>query len=65
MSAFSKDNYKPNLFNQDSDSDDGGAPAATFGTNKEFAKNFNKLRSKELLKKRKQKLTYKNVDTLS
>lgn len=50
---FSKDKYKPNLFNQDSDSDDEKPGAASFGTNKEFAKNFNKLRSKELLKKRK------------
>lgn len=49
---FAKDKYKPNLFNQDSDSDDGGAPSGSFGTNTEFAKNFNKLRSKELLKKR-------------
>lgn len=49
---FAKDKYKPNLFNQDSDTDD-DANAGTFGTNKEFAKNFNKLRSKELLKKRK------------
>lgn len=49
---FAKDNFKPNLFNQDSDSDD-EKPGTSFGTNKEFAKNFNKLRSKELLKKRK------------
>lgn len=48
---FAADKYKPDLFNQDSDSDE-GAPTQ-FGTNKEFAKNFNKLRSKELQKKRK------------
>lgn len=47
---FAKDKYKPDLFNQDSDSDDAGGPT-TFGTNTEFAKNFNKNRSKELLKK--------------
>ena len=40
---------KPNLFDEDSESDG----EIRLGTNKEYAKSYDKIRQKELLKKRK------------
>lgn len=47
---FSNERFNKHLFNNDSDSDN---DEIGFGTNKDYAKNYNKFRSKELMKKRK------------
>lgn len=54
IKMFSNNKFNKNLFNNDSDSDNG---EPSFGTNKDYAKNYNKFRSKELIKKRKYNLT--------